>query len=131
MPCASNQLMSVLIKPDAQSFSPISPATTGTDAARLFCGSVGLFASHCDRSFEKASPPSISTFVAPVARTVLISVCIPATAKPTPEQAPDWGAVLPLSQQDQLTSCGSLYRSKITEELLLNVLATDVQKAGA
>src|SRR5579875_1302040 len=71
------------------------------------------------------------TLVAPVARTVLTSVCMPATAKGTSVQGLALAAVLPLSQQSQLVVKGSLYRSKITDELLLKVLATEVQKAGA
>src|SRR6266851_2757651 len=80
----------------------------------------------------------MSTLVAPVARTVVTSVCMPAAAKGTSAQGLALTAVLPFFQQDQalgllpvLPVNGSLKRSKITAELLLNVLATEVQKAGA
>ncbi len=62
---------------------------------------------------------------------------MPATAKLSVLHGSVFGAVLPFSQQFQslvelpLLIYGSLNRSNMTEELLLKVLATEVQKAGA
>src|SRR5919199_1738963 len=62
--------------------------------------------------------------VAPVARTVLTSDCIPTACQPC-------GSRQPSRQQDHVTSCGSLNRSKITDLSFTNVDATDDQNAGA
>jgi len=53
------------------------------------------------------------------------SVCIPATAYGVPAQTP------PSRQHDQEMLYGSLKRSKMTALLLLKVVATELQKAGA
>jgi len=70
-------------------------------------------------------------FVAPALRTAFTSVCIPATEKLTSLHGLALAAVLPFSQQDQLVVNGSLYRSKITEELPLKAVATELQNDGA
>src|SRR2546430_15792010 len=77
------------------------------------------------------SPPqplalSVPTLVAPVARTALSSVCMPAVCQ-VPVQSL---VVQPLSQQSQLMSCGSLKRSKTTPWSFLKKLATELQYAG-
>src|SRR5579859_7536628 len=71
-------------------------------------------------------------FVAPVARIAFRRVCVPAAGYDTPGHVPpsrkhcQAAVVSPL-----LSGKGSLNTSKMTELLLLNVLATEVQKAGA
>ncbi len=74
----------------------------------MFAGSAGLLASQPLRSFDQASPPTMIGWVAPVARTAFTSDCIPAVF-----QAGD-PVEQPLSQHDQLMSCGSLKRSNST-----------------
>src|SRR2546430_16171057 len=91
-------------------------------ATMPFCGSFGLKLSHWLMSLLQSRPPSAITFVAPVPRTALTRVCIPATLND--EQFP------PSRQQLQLMPYGSLNISKITELFPLSAFATCCQNRG-
>src|SRR5436305_11005427 len=95
------------------------------DAASWLSGSTGLFASQLESRDEYATPPSMMTFFAPVARTVFTSSCMPATWNPMPVQVPPSFQQRHASAELELLSgYGSLNRSKITDALSLYAVAT-------
>src|SRR2546429_5413390 len=111
------------------------------EAVRLPAGSDGRNCGIMLMSFENDRPPIMITLLAPAARTVLTSCCIPATgtllpalsvsmvphAAPPSRQHVQLGAPLPRKKSGN----GSLNRSKMVAGSPLNVLATDVQKGTA
>src|SRR5262245_28217519 len=106
---------------------------TCANAIRLFSGSLGRCASHCAMLLDQVSPPTMITFVAPVARTALTRLWNPATGKPMPGQVPpSWKQVQPASTLFAgMSGNGSLNRSRTTASLPLNAFATPVQNRDA
>src|SRR4029077_20051367 len=70
------------------------------------------------------------TLVAPLARTAAVRLTMPAAVYCDTKLTPPV-TVQPLAQQLHDTSCGSLYRSKMTPLSPLNAFATDVHMVGA
>src|SRR4051812_32310737 len=104
------------------------------EAIRLPVESLGLNASHWLRSLVKLRPPVMMTLVAPVARTALTRLCMPATWYPIPVQVPpsrrQVHAAVGLEKLLAKSGNGSLNRSKMTALLPLNAVATWLQNVG-
>src|SRR5258706_14772332 len=103
----------------------------GREAGGLVGGWVGLFASQSDSVAAYCTPPTMTTFVAPAARTESTNSCIPDAWKLRPVHVP------PSRQQrhasgvfELLSGNGSLNRSKITRGLPPYAAATSPQNFG-
>src|SRR5580704_17403509 len=87
-------------------------------------GRVGMLftdATHWDMSLEYDRPPRMTTFCAPAPRTALSNDAMPATEYVVPLSC---AHDPPLTQQPQSVMNGSLNRSKMTDPLVANVVAT-------